>query len=48
MFAGSSTIVPAMHNDLGDWARRHLKLSQREAVMATALLRDLQEILLED
>jgi hypothetical protein len=46
--AGGSAIVPAMHNDLRDWARRQLKLSQGEAIIATALLRDLQEIFLED
>jgi hypothetical protein len=34
--------------DLGNWARRHLKLSQQEAGMAIALLRDLQEIVFED
>ena len=46
--AGGSAIVPARHNDLRDWARRQLKLSQQEAGMTLALLRDLQEIFLED
>jgi hypothetical protein len=44
--AKGSAIVPAIGSNLGDWARRHLKLSQPEAVMATALLRDLQKIFL--
>jgi ParB/RepB/Spo0J family partition protein len=46
--AGGSAIVPARDNHLGDWARRYLRLSQREAILATALLRDLQEIFLDD
>jgi ParB/RepB/Spo0J family partition protein len=44
--AKGSAIVPAIGSNLGDWARQHLKLSQPEAVMATALLRDLQKIFL--
>jgi hypothetical protein len=46
--ARGSAIVPAVGNDLADWARRHLKLSQPEAVMAAALLRDLRDIFLAE
>jgi hypothetical protein len=41
-------VLPPITSDLRDWARRHLKLSQHEAGMGTALLRDLQEIFRED
>jgi len=45
---GSSAVVSTATVDLRHWTQRNLRLGQREAVMATALLQDLRAIFLED